>query len=346
MKKRITAVILCLCILLPVLTGCNGSKGKKDVFFDSTNHLTNENATKEARVVYNYILQVYGNSILTGQQESTWEGGEFYEVNYIEENTGKKPAILGLDFMNDDFYGCVKRAKSWWKQGGIVTICWHCGSDFFGSWDEAMDSDVEDWDAMLTEGTPEYQEMIKGMDKAAKALSLLQDEGIPVLWRPFHEMDGGWFWWGKGWAEKFKKLWTIMYERYTNHWELNNLIWVLGYSTAGMDYTDWYPGDEYVDIAGADSYGGGAQASMYRKVKDVVEDRKPICFHECGTNPTVEELASSGAKWCYFMTWHTNYLTQKNEPELLKELYNSDYAITLDELPAFTDEQKNTSQAS
>ena len=177
------------------------------------------------------------------------------------------------------------------------------------------------------------------MDKGAQALLSLQDRGVPVLWRPFHEFDGAWFWWGKGWSERFKRLWTIMYDRYTNHWGLNNLIWVLGYSGLGDKYEDWYPGDRYVDIAGADSYDGGACKHLFNKVKQIVGDRKPICFHECGTNPTVEELTDSGAKWCYMMTWHTSYLTKRNEPSALKEFYNSDYVITLDELPKFAENQ-------
>lgn len=95
------------------------------------------------------------------------------------------------------------------------------------------------WDMALTQGTAEYDKLIAGMDKGAKALLELQKAGVPVIWRPFHETDGGWFWWSKGGSENFKKLWRIMYERYTNYWGLNNLIWICGYS--GEVTNGWYP---------------------------------------------------------------------------------------------------------
>lgn len=295
--------------------------------------LSNPDAAKEAQALYEYIADTYRKGIISGQQESTWMGSDQYEFDYIYKNTGKYPAIRGLDYMNDDFEGVNKRAEEWYKKGGIVTICWHCGSDFSRSWDECMKTEIADWDKALTEGTAEYKALIAGMDKAAEALKELKDKNIPVLWRPFHEFDGGWFWWGKGGADNFVKLWRIMYDRYTNHWELDNLIWVLGYSGNGKGYDKWYPGDEYVDIAGADSYSDGANAKLYTKVQDVAGDKMPICFHECGRIPTVKQLSDGKADWVWFMTWHTDYITDHNDKKALKEIYNDKYVITLDELP-------------
>lgn len=295
--------------------------------------LSNPDASKEAQALYEYISGVYRNKIISGQQESTWMGSDQYEFDYIYKNTGKYPAIRGLDYMNDDFEGVNKRAEEWHKKGGIVTICWHCGSDFSHSWDECMNTEIADWDKALTEGTAEYEALIAGMDKAAEALKELKEKNIPVLWRPFHEFDGGWFWWGKGGADNFVKLWRIMYDRYTNHWELDNLIWVLGYSGNGRGYDKWYPGDEYVDIAGADSYNDGANANLYTKVQDVAGSDMPICFHECGRIPTPEQLADGKTDWVWFMTWHTEHITDHNDTAVLKEIYNDEYVITLDELP-------------
>ena len=299
-----------------------------------TRKLSNPNASEKAQKLYDYICDTYGKAILSGQQESTWMGSEQYEFDYIFDKTGKYPAIRGLDYMNDDFSGVNRRAKEWHKRGGIVTICWHCGCDFSGSWDECMKTEISDWDASLTEGTPEYDILIEGMDKAAEALAELRDQGIPVLWRPFHELDGGWFWWSKGGAENFKKLWTLMYDRFTNHWELDNLIWVLGYSGNGRDYDKWYPGDGSVDIVGADSYTDGANALLYKKVKLTADDTMPICFHECGRIPTAEQLQKGKADWVWFMTWHTEYITGHNDVGDLKKIYNDEYVITLDELPS------------
>ena len=297
--------------------------------------LSNPNASEEAVRLYDYICSTYRSGIISGQQESTWMGSEQYEFDYIYEHTGKYPAIRGLDYMNDDFAGVNRRAKEWHDRGGIVTICWHCGCDFSGSWSECMNTEIKDWDKALTEGTPENDVLIQGMDKAAQALKELEEEGIPVLWRPFHELDGGWFWWSKGGYSNFKKLWIMMYDRYTNHWGLNNLIWVLGYSGNGRGYSRWYPGDEYVDIAGADSYADGANEGLYRNVVEVVGEEAPVCFHECGRIPTVQQLKDAKADWVWFMTWHTDHITGSNDIDDLKAVYNDDYVITLDELPNF-----------
>ena len=168
------------------------------------------------------------------------------------------------------------------------------------------------------------------MDKDAIALKELCDMGIPVLWRPFHEFDGDWFWWSRGGSEAFKKMWQIMYQRYTEYWELDNLIWVLGYSHKMLELRDWYPGDDYCDIIGADTYDISLNRKLYRAMKSVTLDPKPLCLHECGDNPTVIDLKKS--PWSFFMTWHTEYLTDTNSPQELAELYNSDILLTLEEV--------------
>ena len=324
MNKGLLKVTSLVLFLLIIFSGCSFQKEKPS--------LSNPNASEEAKRLYDLLY--YPNEdfgvALSGQQESTWMGSEDYEFSYIYERTGKTPAIRGFDYMNDDFDGVNKRAIKWHNNGGFVTICWHCGSDFSGEWKDSTEDEVTDWEKMLTEGTDEYKAMIKGMDKAAKALKKLSDKNIPILWRPFHELDGDWFWWGKGGSENFKKLWQIMYDRYTNHWKLNNLIWVLGYSHKMIKMDDWYPGDEYCDIIGADTYDIAIVSTLYKKVSSITNAPKPLCLHECGQNPAVNDFKK--APWSYFMTWHTEYLTDKNTNEALRELYNSDVVITLDEL--------------
>ena len=294
--------------------------------------LSNPNASAEAQSLYSFLCDTYGNYVISGQQESTWMGSEDYEFNIIKNASGKYPALRGLDYMGDDFSGCNRRAKSWYSKGGIVTICWHCGSDFSGSHTESMNTQLN-WDKALTEGTPEYNALISGMDKGAKALSELKAAGVPVIWRPFHEFDGKWFWWGKGGAENFKKLWRIMYDRYTNYWGLDNLIWNLGY--CGDVNSGWYPGDEYVDIIGADTYVNHTDSllGMYQKTAQVAD--KPVCLHENGPIPDPEKLRADGSRWLWFMTWHTSFIDSNeiNTASYLNKVYNSDYLLTLDELP-------------
>ena len=126
-----------------------------------------------------------------------------------------------------------------------------------------------------------------------------------------------------------------MYEKYTNEWELDNLIWALGF-TASVP-AEWYPGDEYVDMVGADTYveNDGSLIGMYNKVVDLVGTGVPVMLHENGSIPNPDSLKSDGAYWSSFMTWHTEWITDSkfNTKESIKAVYNSDYVITLDELP-------------
>jgi len=162
-------------------------------------------------------------------------------------------------------------------------------------------------------------------------LQQLQDKNVPVLWRPFHEFDGKWFWWGKGGAENFVKLWRLMYDKFTHEYKLNNLIWILGYADFVED--GWYPGDEYCDIVGSDTYNNSTHLPAWEKLKAVTD--KPRAFHECGNVPLMEQFEKDGAMWTWFMIWHTEHI-MKNEKETLAKVYNDARAITLDMLPTWT----------
>ena len=326
-------ILICNCLSFAVI-GCTSQEPDVDLSFcDKT--LCNKNATKEAIKLYEYICDTYKKGIISGQQESTWMDSADYEVNYIYENTGKYPAIRGFDFIEDDFDGVVDRAIEWAHKGGIVTICWHCSPSLDGGYkDSKKNLSRKKWNAILTAGTDENIAFLKNMDKAGQALKRLQDENIPVIWRPYHECDGWWFWWSKRGGDYFKRLWVMSYEHFTNDLQLNNLIWMLGFCYAGLSIPKYYPGSEYCDIVGADSYNvstKGAEPKLYKKVYKLVGETKPIAFHETGLIPTVDQFKD--VPWAYFMTWHTTFLTEDNSKEALNALYNNPYVITLEDLP-------------
>lgn len=303
--------------------------------YQYTGELSNENAIPNAKKLYAYLREMDGKVCLTGQMESTWMGSPDYEMDYIKEHTGKLPAIRGLDFMHNDFDGVVKRAREWWEMGGIPTICWHTGPDFASAYNECKEDDIN-WEEAFLVGSSTYEALLAGMDRAVPYLRQLEETDVPILWRPFHEFDGDWFWWSKGGSENFVKLWRMMYQRYTYHWGLNNLIWVCGYSHVGSRKAEWYPGDAYVDLVGADSYEPGPNRNLYEECVKVAPRGMPIVYHECGRIPTEKELTDTNAKWLFFMTWHTEWLTDCenwNPLEQLKEIYNSYYFVTLESLP-------------
>lgn len=304
---------------------------KEQIIHTYTGELSNKNAIESAKKLYSELKEQYGSVCLTGQMESTWMGSPDYEMNYIKEHTGRLPMIRGFDFIHNDFEGVTKRAKEWWERGGIPTICWHTGADFSSAYNESKEDNIN-WEEAFLPGTETYNALLAGMDRAVPYLQELEDAGVPVLWRPFHELDGGWFWWSKGGSANFVKLWQMMYSRYTDYWGLDNLIWVLGYSANGGDMAAWYPGDAYVDLVGADSYTAGANAALYEECRTVAPEGMPLVFHECGTIPTEQQMKDENAQWLYFMVWTTEYLTDSkyNTPDTIKEIYGSDYFVSLE----------------
>ncbi|MCR5684765.1 MAG: glycoside hydrolase family 26 protein [Lachnospiraceae bacterium] len=321
-----TSTIFLTVLIIAFLCGCGA---KTAVPAPDVKGIELQGRNDKTTAVFNYIRDNFGKHMLAAQQESTWMGSVDYEMDYLMDVTGKLPAIRGLDFMNDDFDGVAERAVEWDKKGGIVTICWHTGVDISGY--EESKKDKPDFDRLFTPGTDEYNTLMNSWDKAAKTLQRLRDENVPVLWRPFHEFDGKWFWWGKGGADNFVRLWRMMYDKFTDEYELDNLIWVLGYSEKMRD--GWYPGDEYVDIVGSDNYDKKTtNLKAWNKLTEITN--KPMAFHECSILPAVERFEEDGTIWAWFMIWHTEWLTD-NKTETLKEVFNSDLVITLDELPEF-----------
>lgn len=170
-------------------------------------------------------------------------------------------------------------------------------------------------------------------EACAMALEKLQQQDVPVLWRPFHEFDGGWFWWGKQGGEAFIRLWRMMVDTFTGDYQLKNLIWVLGYADDVKQ--GWYPGDDCCDILGSDTYRGETtHAAAYRALRKL-NPSMPLAFHECGSLPAPEQLFDDGAAWSWVMTWHTRWLTDNNPPERLKQWYHHPKALTLQKLPPY-----------
>ena len=171
------------------------------------------------------------------------------------------------------------------------------------------------------------------MDQVANALKVLRDQNIPVLWRPFHEFDGSWFWWGKGGPIAFILLWRTMYDRFVNLHGLSNLIWVLGYG--GEKGEGYYPGDQYVDIMGVDSYSEGVHEELYNWVLTQTDKQMPLCHHENGPLPEPGYLQEHGIHWGWFLTWHTIHIHDQNSKSYLNYVYNHPYVINLKDLPRF-----------
>ena len=144
----------------------------------------------------------------------------------------------------EENYGTLKRAWEWAENKGLITFTWHWFSPLGGK-GKAFYTDNTNFDAekAVIDGTPENIALVSDMDVMAGILRQFCEKQIPILWRPFHEGDGNWFWWGAKGAEPLKKLWRMMYERYTTVHKLNNLIWVWN-----SPAPECYPGVSHIQV--------------------------------------------------------------------------------------------------
>lgn len=313
---------------------------------NSTHNITttpvNPNANSDAKALLKYLGSIYGKHILSGQQDAT-------SLDWITQNVGKTPAVLGIDMMDYTqsriAHGVsstdVDKALAFAQRGGIITSVWHWGAPtglynnstepwYSGFYTAATSFNIE---AALADTTnANYTLLMNDIDTIAVQLKRLQSAGVPVLWRPLHEADGKWFWWGAHGPEPCKKLWRILYQRLTYTHGLNNLIWVWNSVSP-----DWYPGDDVVDIVSADTYTQGDHgpiASTYDSLVSLTGNTKIVAAAEVGSIMEPTQLQATHSDWVYFVTWSGDFVTggSWNSLDLLKSVYNDAYVLTLDRI--------------
>ena len=312
----------------------------------------NPNASPAARKILAAIYKVKEQGKLLTCQHIRERTSNLFdslsEYKHVNDVTGKYPAIIGADFLNDAA-AAVKIATQQWKRGGFVTLTWHQSSPaitFQGEFKTVQTKmSNEDFQQLVTPGTPLYNTWLDHIDRMAQYLKTLQDNGVVVLWRPYHEMNGRWFWWGdKGTA--FRQLWVNMYERYTNFHHLNNLIWVFGPNIGCSDPAIFFPGSQYVDIGGLDIYNSTRKMDIaqHDHIKSVMNG-KLIAMTESGLLPPADEMIGK-TEYVWFMPWTTTWCDNTfygmphangpgNTATILREYYLNPSVVTLENLPDY-----------
>lgn len=351
------AVVIIIAILIAVTLGdgseANEPTSELELAEERSGHevekaLINPKATEEALALMSFLVDHYGKVILSGQQE--YPNKKLADVNYVRLHTGKTPAVLGLDFI-DNTPSRVARGTSanetdvaidWYhNRGGIVAFTWHWNAPkdlidepdkewYRGFYTNATTFDLKY--ALENKDSEDYALLMADIDAIAVELQKLQEAKVPVLWRPLHEAEGGWFWWGAKGPKPVIELWKIMYDRLTYEHELNNLIWVWNSVNAA-----WYPGDDYVDILSYDSYPGEynytAVSAQFEQLLRLGQGKKLIAMAENGPIPDPALMQETKAYWSWFSTWDGSVLREHNDIEHLHYVYNDPYVYTLEDLP-------------
>ncbi len=315
------------------------------------------------------LCDVYNDNgkLLVGEQINKSMNPWITERNFYI-SSGQNPSILGVDLASygvnlgncSDSYRntFIKDLIYYCRSGGIVTISSHfrnpTGSQDGGNLPRGDLGPEEMWHELLRDGSELNKQFKKELDIDAKFLRELKNNGVPVLWRPFHEMNGDWFWWCVGQSEDyvvdaqcFIDLWRYVHNYFENEHGLTNLIWVFSpnndhkFKWSDVDYA--YPGDEYVDITGLDWYTEGkyeikSAVGAYNKMMAhgmpaaITEYGSGGILDSLGTWEDIQKMYDDGMKVAYILSWcaeHTFGNVGKsdefmNKPDTLskEEVYN------------------------
>ena len=296
----------------------------------------NKNISQEARQLLDFLYSIEGKYILSGQHNYPNEMNRSSDT--IKAYTGKLPAVWGSSFRGGSDLNQVLTRESIkkYEDGYIITLMYHQPrpyADSLGSF--RNDISDQEWDQLLTPGTEINQTWVNDIDEIAAELKVLQDHDVPIIWRPYHEMNGGWFWWGQQPGEEgYNRLWRMIYDRFTNHHQLNNLIWVWNANAplqrkVPMDYHLFYPGNDVVDILAADIYGGNYLQEYHDKLVELAGG-KIIAMGEIGYAPD-PEILDQQTQWTWFMMW-SRFPWTKNTPAEIKDLYQHPRVVSKDEM--------------
>ncbi|MEP6929408.1 MAG: glycosyl hydrolase [Flavobacterium sp.] len=245
-------------------------------------YMVDANATKETVALFYNLKKLAKTKTAIGQQDAF---NSFYQDaegdSDIKKNTGFDPAVIGSDFMfitdknNNNQLGnwfyqqeqkIINDTKAAYAKGMINTFCWHLREpnkeeSFYVS-DMTTEQKTTAFKSILPGGV-NHEWYRKKLDKVASVVSNMKGtngELIPIIFRPFHEFDGSWFWWGASFCtpEEYKTAYQFTVDYLKNTKGVHNILYAFSpdnsYATEN-NYLSRYPGDKYVDVLGMDNYG-------------------------------------------------------------------------------------------
>lgn len=249
---------------------------------NANSFMVNPNSTDETIALFYNLKVLSETSFIIGQQDAF---NAFYNNNSgdsdIKKTTGNDPGLLGSDFMfitDDNNNG---QASNWFYQqeqiitgdaieaynkGMVNAFCWHLREPYEG--DEFYTDNMTDFQkenafkSILPGGANHeyYKEKLQKVANVTKGMVGNDGKLVPIIFRPFHEFDGNWFWWGQSWctSQEYKTLWQFTVEYLRDTLNVTNMLFAFSPDKNFNSETEYllrYPGDAYVDILGMDNYG-------------------------------------------------------------------------------------------
>lgn len=296
-------------------------------------------AAPEAVILYRYLRDNFGKTILSGQTEDPFADRPNGGINRIQAVTGKLPAMRNQDFLAASAFGgwndgTPERAVEWHRgRNGIITAQWHWFAPTGGRAFYTADTTFDITKA-LDPTQPEHAMILADIDVVAGQIGYMAANRVPIVFRPLHEAEGGWFWWGAKGPVPAIALYKLIFNRLTQYHGLHNILWVWNSVNPA-----WYPGDEFVDVVSADVYKNprdySVTPSLFLTLADLGKHKKIVAMAENGSIPSPDMMLDAGTVYSWYATWHTNFVRDETytTDEQLRHVYNHPAVITLDELP-------------
>jgi mannan endo-1,4-beta-mannosidase len=328
----------------------------------------------EAKAIQAYLVSLTDgrttNRVISGQFGAYGDGENAQTsqqaLQEIFDQSGKWVGLTGMDYHTWDLYHEHNYNEpnqfliNQWRLGSLVTISWHSPNPWTGR--EADDWDAGNWQPynvreLITPGTTVNQRWMALLDDVAGGLQQLKQAGVVVIWRPFHEMNGGWFWWHQQTQANFTALWRHMFDYFTTTKGLNNLLWAYSPNWVYDQWTEpatyFYPGANYVDIVSLDKYMSRGEdplaLNQYKDYDDLVATGKPVGLLEFGPSPPdgsgwqdpkydysklIRDIKARYPKIVLFQAWE--WIWRIGAHANASGLLNDPWVITRDELPKWS----------
>jgi len=285
--------------------------------------------------------------VISGQFCSFGPTARLESAAKIHEGSGCWPAMIEVDY-TDFARGWIETRTpnrvilDYWRTGGLVSVGVHFNNPAREEGGGLREHGL-DLAEILKAGSPVHARWLRQLDAIADGLLELQSAGVTVLWRPFHEMNGRWFWWGGQDPRTFVKVWRQLFDYFTQMKGLHNLIWIYSPNT-GRRVMDYYPGDRYVDLVGLDAYTDHIDPWHVPGYAELVSTGKPLGFTEFGphgsSNPPgdfdyrrlLEGIAKHFPAIHFFLTWDEKWHPLENK--FGREFYADPRVVKRRDLPS------------
>ncbi|MFM7205621.1 MAG: glycoside hydrolase family 9 protein [Planctomycetaceae bacterium] len=299
-------------------------------------------ATPLARALLARIASGAATAALSGQHGTA-------DIATIQAASGELPAIVEGDLMDYSPSRVARQGmpaslaegyRDLFGQGQFVSLAWHwnapTGLVDTGSqpWWRGFSTEATTFDVAAAIANPaggDYALLLRDIDAIAVQLRKFADADAPVLWRPLHEAEGGWFWWGAKGPDAFKQLWRLTYDRLVNHHGLHNLVWVLT-----SEDPAWYPGHDVVDVVGVDAYPANTSDTLSGRWASLLtrfDGIKPIALTEFGGVPDIDAMRQVGVRFAYFCSWSGSYGPASEPAAKVARVYQAATVTTKRENP-------------